>query len=227
MPIDKKNRIQQFLSRIKNYRSLQPVSRIFGLDRGEAIDRYYIEKFLEENRGLIKGVVLEVAGSVYTRKFGGEKVIESLVLDPIVKNNIDIVGNLETGEGIPENKVDCFILTQTLLCIFDIHSAARNAIKILKPGGFLLLTVPGITPISRYDYERWGQYWCFTDQSVRKLFDTIVPAENITINTYGNVKIASAFLYGLALHEVSLKELDYHDHNYQVIITAAVRKQSK
>jgi len=208
----------------ENFNTVRPVSRRFGLDRGEAIDRYYIEKFLHENRDLIKGVVLEVAGRKYTQKFGGEKVEQSLVLHTIPQKNVDIVGNLETGEGIPESRVDCFILTQTLLCIFDVFSAARNAVKVLKPGGVLLITVPGITQISRFDYERWGQYWSFTDQSLRKLFEKVATPGNIDIKTYGNVKTAAAFLYGLALHEIEKEDLDYNDNDYQLVISAAVRK---
>lgn len=224
MPIEKKSRFQCFLSKLRNYNTVRPVSRRFGVDRGDIIDRYYIEKFLYQNRGLIKGVVLEVANGVYTRKFGGDNVQRSLILHAVEKPDADIVGNLETGEGIPENVVDCFILTQTLLCTFDVFSAAKNAIKILKPGGVLLLTVPGITQISRFDYERWGQYWSFTDQSVRKLFDRLVPAENIEIKTYGNVKTAAAFLYGLALQEIKKKDRDYADPDYQLVIAAVVKK---
>jgi SAM-dependent methyltransferase len=224
MTVAKKNRLQMLLSRIKNERSVRPVSRIFGLDRGQAIDRYYIEKFLYEHRSLIKGVVLEVAGSAYTRKFGGDKVKRALILQTAKEDHVDIVGNLETGEGIPENAVDCFILTQTLLCIFDLQAAARNATQILKPGGALLLTVPGITPISRFDYERWGQYWSFTDQAVRKLFETLVPPDHISVQTFGNVKIAAAFLYGLARAEVKQKDLDTHDPDFQVVIAAVVKK---
>ena len=32
--------------------SQNPVSRVFGYDRGVPIDRYYIEKFLEENKNM-------------------------------------------------------------------------------------------------------------------------------------------------------------------------------
>ena len=224
MSIEKKNCFLRFILKLRNFNTVNPVSRCFGADRGDIIDRYYIEKFLFQNRDLIRGVVLEVASSKYTKKFGGKDVQKSLVLHVAEKANVDIVGNLETGEGIPENAVDCFILTQTLLCTFDIFSSAKNAIKILKPGGVLLLTVPGITQISRYDYERWGQYWSFTDQSIRKLFENLVPSENIVVNTYGNVKVTTAFLYGLALHEVRKKYLDQVDPDYQLVITALVRK---
>lgn len=223
--MDKKNRFQCFLSKLKHYNTVRPASYNFGLDRGKAIDRYYIEKFLFENRNLIRGVVVEVGGRAYSRKFGDQQITKSLVLHPNPeKRHVDIVANLETGKGIPENLADCLILTQTLLCIFDVQSAAENSIKILKPGGAILLTVPGITQISQYDYQRWGQYWSFTDQTIKRLFEKIVPSKNINIKTYGNVKVATSFLYGLALHEINKKTLDYHDPNYQLIISAVIKK---
>lgn len=207
------------------YLKTKPVSRFFGFDRGLPIDRYYIEKFLSENRQLIKGVTLEIAGSTYTRKFGGKKVKKSLIFN--IKENwtkADVIGDLATGEGIKENFVDCFIMTQTLPFIYDIHSVVKNAVKILKPGGNLLVTVPGITQISRYDMSRWGQYWSFTDLSLRKLFEGVVPLSFIDIKTYGNVKSAACFLYGFARHELTQKELEYQDSDYQLIIGAVVKK---
>ena len=47
-------------------RRVQPVSSVFGLERGNPIDRYYIEKFLKENDRYIKGNVLEIAESTYS-----------------------------------------------------------------------------------------------------------------------------------------------------------------
>ena len=52
-----------------NLRSTKPVSKVFGLDRGIPIDRYYIEQFLEQNKSFIKGAVLEIAESTYSKKF--------------------------------------------------------------------------------------------------------------------------------------------------------------
>lgn len=36
-----------------NLRNLEPISRVFALDRGTPIDRVYIEDFLERNRHLV------------------------------------------------------------------------------------------------------------------------------------------------------------------------------
>jgi len=205
--------------------SKNPVSRVFGFDRGLPIDRYYIERFLEENKNIIKGKVLEVAESSYTEKFGGSNVEESLILHVAQENSkADIIANLETGEGIIENLVDCFIFTQTLPFIYNLKNAVTNSIRLLKYGGYLLLTVPGISQISRYDMERWGHYWSFTNLSLRKLFEEIVSEDNISIKTYGNVKSATCFLFGLSCNELSKKDLDYFDPDYQVIISAVIKK---
>lgn len=48
----------------------EPYSNDFGFDRGQPIDRYYIEKFLYENREIITGDVLEIGDDTYTKKFG-------------------------------------------------------------------------------------------------------------------------------------------------------------
>lgn len=44
-----------------NLRSVVPISIVYGLDRGQAIDRYYIENFLSDNMEHIRGSVLEMA----------------------------------------------------------------------------------------------------------------------------------------------------------------------
>lgn len=208
-----------------NLRTTKPVSRVFGLDRGQPIDRYYIESFLENNSSSIKGKVLEIADNKYTKKFGGKNILESEVLHAVDGNpKATIVGDLATGKGIPENTFDCFILTQTLQFIYEFHSAAENVVKCLKPGGVALITVAGISQISRYDMKRWGDYWRFTDKSLTMLFERYVPEENIKIKTYGNVLSSVAFLHGLACDELTREELDYVDQDYQMLITAVISK---
>jgi hypothetical protein len=204
--------------------TVHPVSRKFGFDRGKPIDRYYIEKFLSKNKKYIKGTVLEIADSNYTKMFGGKGVERSIVLSYEDAKGVDIVGDLVTGKGIPYSVADCAILPQTLPFIFDVRSAIKNSLRLLKPRGILLVTTPGITQISRYDMDRWGHYWSFTDLSLRKLFEEVVPKKNISIMTYGNVKSASYFLYGLSCTELKQRDLDFKDDDYQVTIAAIIKK---
>ncbi|MBI3582502.1 MAG: class I SAM-dependent methyltransferase [Nitrospinae bacterium] len=208
-----------------DFNRLNPISSIFGLDRGTPIDRYYIEEFLIQNSHLIKGLVLEVGGTYYARKFGGEKmeVCESLYVVP--DPGATLVGDLTDTLTLPQGKVDCFICVQTLNFIFDVQKAVEGIYYLLKPGGVVLATVSGISQISRYDMDRWGDYWRFTSASVEKLFSRHF--ENaVEINSYGNVMAATAFLTGVSLEDIpQRKMLDFHDPNYQLVITIMARKK--
>ena len=128
---------------------------------------------------------------------------------------VTIVGDLTTADHIPSNSFDCIILTQTLQLIYDVHAAVATVYRILKQGGVALVTVPSITKVSGYDQERWGHYWNFTTQSAQRLFEEHFPATNIQVVAYGNVLTAVAFLHGLAIEELSRKDLDYLTLNTQ------------
>lgn len=202
----------------------KPVSRQFGYNRGTPIDRLYIEDFLEKHHTVITGDILEIAENEYTLKFAHQP-FTSHVLHVVPGNpNATIVGNLETGENIPDNKFDCMIITQTLAFVFDIHSFLKNCHRALKPGGVLLLTNPSITPVSRYDMDRWGDYWRFTDLSMRKLLELYFPPEKIEVVSYGNYYAAAAFLAGKAVEDVWRRRLFPADPDYPVSICAVARK---
>lgn len=202
-----------------------PLNYDFGFSRGTPIDRYYIEDFLDKNKSYIKGDVLEIAENTYTKKFGSpEKINKSWILHVDAQDNNMICGDFETGEGIQPNTMDCIIPTQTLPFMYHLESAVKNIYGMLKKNGSLLITVSGICQISRYDMDRWGDYWRFTDLSLRRLMETVADPGKIDICTYGNVKSACAFLYGVATEEFSEEDLEYNDPDYQLSICAVVRR---
>jgi glycosyltransferase involved in cell wall biosynthesis len=210
--------------RFGSLRRVTPLSREFGFDRGLPIDRYYIERFLSAHASDIRGHVLEIADDTYTRRFGGGRVTKSDVLHVEREPGATIVGDLTCADHIPPATFDCVILTQTLQFIYDVPAALRTVKRILRPGGAVLATVPGISPVSRYDLERWGYYCAFTSMSVRRLFGAVFPASAIRVQAHGNVLAAAAFLYGMAAEELEPRELDSFDPDYEVVITVrAVR----
>ena len=211
--------------RFGSLRRLQPISRVFGFDRGLCIDRYYIENFLACHTDDVRGCVLEIGDDTYTRTFGGGRVTKSDVLHVSEGNpKATIVADLICADNVPSNTFDCAIFTQTLQFIYDVQAAVRTLYRILKPGGVLLATFPGISQISRHDMNRWGEYWRFTTISARLLFEEVFPAENIRVQAHGNVLVAIAFLHGLAAEELTKQELNYHDPDYEVIITVRAVK---
>ncbi|GAB3010645.1 class I SAM-dependent methyltransferase [Spirosoma pulveris] len=201
-----------------------PFSTEFGYDRGGPVDRYYIEKFLQEQAGSIKGRVLEIGDNEYTLRFGGQQVTKSDVLHIHSNNPIaTIIGDLSDASHIPDNSFDCIVLTQTLHLIYEAKAALRTCERILKPGGILLLTSPGISQVASDEWQSiW--FWSFTATSMRRMLGEVFPPANVEIEQYGNVFVATSFLYGVGVSEISKAQLEAKDPNYPVIITVKAVK---
>lgn len=221
----------QMLMRHKNpvmfedQRRTRPINTVFGLDRGTPIDRHYIDGFLSNQAELVRGRVLEIADSNYSKRFGGDRVKSFEVLHANADNPAaTIVGDLTNPATLPANHVDCFICTQTFHVIYDIRGALEGAHHLLKPGGVLLATLPGISQISRYDMDRWGDYWRFTTASTQRLFEEVFGGR-VEVASFGNVMAACALLQGVAVEDLpDPKLLDEQDPDYQVLITVIARK---
>lgn len=203
-----------------------PVSATFGLDRGTAIDRRYIESFLGGQRGFITGRVLEVAEDTYARRFASTGVQQIDILNPAVATEPrHVVCDLTQVEDVPQGVYDCFICTQTLNFIFDVQAAIAGAWRLLKPGGRFLVTVAGLSQVSRYDMDRWGDYWRFTNLSLQRLLEHQFGSD-VQIISFGNALAATAFLQGLSVEDLpDTCLLDQHDPDYQIIIAGIATKR--
>ena len=215
------------LVRFGSLRRLHPIGRIFGSEWGQCIDRYYIESFLARHALDIHGHVLEVADNTYTRQFGGRRVHLSDVLHVSPDHpGATLCVDLTNAAHMPSETFDCIIFTQTLQFIYDVRAALHTLCRILKPGGVLLATCHGISQIARWDMDHWGEYWRFTSLSAGKLVTEAFPAASVTVQAYGNVLAAMAFLHGLVAEELRQEELDYCDPDYEVLITIRAVKPS-
>jgi hypothetical protein len=201
-----------------------PVSRVFGLDRGTSIGRYYVNTFIKDHADRIRGDALEVAEFRYLGQFG-DRITKKRVLVPrldIASPEVDkgdvLVADLTIPSSCPKDAFNCFVCTQTLQFIYDIHSAIRSAHEMLHPGGVFLGTVSGISQISRYDMDRWGDYWRFTDLSLKKSLGEAF-GENVRISSMGNSLAAQLHIQGVAVEDLAKPALlDEHDPDYPVIL---------
>jgi hypothetical protein len=211
--------------RFGSLRRLSPVSRQFGFDRGTPIDRHYIEKFLNQFAACVQGHVLEVGDDFYSRKFGNGRVTRQDVIHVVPGTpGATIIADLTDAPDIPSEQFDCIILTQTLHFIYDLQTALSTVARILKPGGALLVTLPGISQVCRDQLDLESDSWRFTRSSAHRLFHQHFPAADLHVQTYGNVLAATAFLYGLATSDLNTNELDHHDPDYPVTIGVRVVK---
>ena len=205
-----------------DFRRLTPISKKFGADRGTVLDRYYTEAFLGQHRGDVRGRVLEIGDNFYTLRFGGDEVNKSDVLHVEAGNPLaTIVADLTSADEVPSNTFDCIIFTHTIQMIYDIHAGMHHLYRILKPGGVLLMTTHGTSKVGRrLGKDNWCVYWRLTEDSVQRLFSESFQAENVSVQGYGNIFAATAFLYGLAAEELTPEELDTYDPDYQVLVAA-------
>jgi SAM-dependent methyltransferase len=204
-----------------------PVSERWGFDRGQPIDRFYIERFLERNSADVRGDVLEFMSDTYTVRFGAGRVSRSDVLEVVEGNpRATIVADLTRPDDLAPELFDCIICTQVLQMIFEVRSAVRQLHRLLRPGGVLLVTGSGISKVGRHlGVDPWGEYWHFTTQSLTALLRESFVHDNVAVDGYGNVLAASAFLYGVAAHELPDGALAREDPDFAVIVAARAVKE--
>jgi GT2 family glycosyltransferase len=205
----------------------EPISDDFGYDRGTPIDRFYIERFLEQHANDIAGRVLEVGDDAYCRRFGALHITRQDVLHVSADNPAaTIVGDLSRPGTLPALTFDCLVLTQTLHLVYDMRAAVAEMHACLKPGGVVLLTVPGITRIDRGQWGGENWFWSLTAASAARLFGDLFGADHVRVESHGNVFAATAFLQGLALEEVDRNKLQVHDACFPVIVTVRAQKRA-
>lgn len=208
--------------RFGDLRRTTPISRHFGYDRGRPIDRYYIEKFLAANAHVIHGRVLEIGHDTYTRAYGSGVIHSDVLHIEAGHPRVTIVADLNDAGHLPGDTYDAIIFTQTLHLIFDMRPVIRTLHRMLRPGGVLLATFPGISNI---DAGRWADqwFWGLTVHSARRLFTESFHGE-VVVEGHGNVLAAVGFLHGLAVSDLAPHELDVRDPSYDVLITVRATK---
>lgn len=208
-------------------RRLRPISTKWGFDRGIPIDRYYIERFLATHADDIKGSVLEIGDNRYTAQYGNGKVLKSDILDVDSSNqSATIIADLANADNVPSRTFDCMIVAQTLQMVYRPDEAVRHMHRMLKPGGVLLLSTLCVGRCPPWPADRsWGVYWRMSSQAVRRLLCEYFPAESLTVDAHGNLLVAMSFLQGLAAAELTSRELETSDPEYEVVINARAVKE--
>ena len=204
-------------------RRVTPLDGNFGYGRGQPIDRYYIEAFLAEHAADVRGAALEFQDDGYLRRFGGAAVTSTDVLnvEPHYPGTT-IAADLAMADGLPVERFDCIVCTGVVQLVYDLEAAVRNLHRMLRPGGVLLATMPGIT--RQVDYAGWKDQWRLTSDSARTLFSTVFGAGAVRVQWYGNPLVAISVLMGLATEDLERGELDARHPGFEVLVAVrAVR----
>jgi SAM-dependent methyltransferase len=163
-----------------------------------------------------------VMNADYTELFGAAvERRDVLDIDP-ANEAATIVADLSAADSVPSDLFDCFILTQTLQYIYDLKAAVEHAHRILRPGGTLLGTVPAVSRIARLHLE--SEYWRVTPAACSRLFGDVFAEGDVAVRGHGNVLTAVAFLMGMAVEELSPRELDRDDPCFPLVVTVRATK---
>ena len=190
--------------------------------RGRALDRYYIETFLESSKSLVRGRALEVTDTTYTERFGSE-ITSRDALDIDADNPAaTIFVDLCDPDCLPAGAFDVIIVTQTVHILLDARAGVRNLYDALAPGGTLLLTVPCASPSSS---ALPTDSWRFLPTGLEVLLrEACGEVAEIEVEGYGNKVTAAAFMLGLAWEDLNAEDFAPYDPQCPLVAAARVTK---
>jgi hypothetical protein len=204
-------------------RRVRPFSDCYGWDRGLPIDRYYIEGFLARRADAIRGEVLEVRDADYAMRFGGSRVTRAHVVDIDASNpKATLIADLTAQDALPADAYDAIIMTQTLHVTEDDEAGFRTLWRSLRPRGTILFSGPCV---GRIDHELTEvDSWRYTPNGLRRKLPRLLPGAHVEVEGFGNVLAGAAYLYGLAVQELTTAELDVRDPCFPIVVCAAISK---
>lgn len=209
------------LLRMEMFQGTKPVSEMWGRDRGLALHRFYLEKFLAEYHEDIQGHCLEFQNPEYTNRFG-KNAVKSLDILHIDDSNpqATITGDVTKENNLPSNAFDCIVCTHVLHVVFDFCRAIQELHRMLRPGGVLLVAVPQVS-MNGLEYE---ELWRFTPLGLKRALETAFDHSNILVKGYGNSLTSAAELRGIVCSEFSSDELESNDERFSVEVCARAQK---
>jgi len=215
--------------RCLQFRRLQPLGH--GRQRGTPIVRYYWERYLQKHQADIRGTALEIGGTETTRRFGGIGVIHAEAIDVSPHSpEVTVVANLSRADDVPSDYYDCFINQFTMHLIYDAQAALHHSLRILKPGGVLLIN------FSCVDYyfprgldmgtgEPMFVYHAFTPIQVENMLRSLgLGPADYTLDVYGNLFTRIAYQMNMSAEELTRRELDFVDPGHPLLICVRVVK---
>jgi len=211
------------------FRRLRPLGD--GRQRGTAIVRYYWATFLEGHRADIRGRGLEIGATSTIRRYGGSNLlrVDAIDLSPH-SGQVTVVADLSRADHVPSDTWDCFVNQFTMHLIYDVQAALYHAVRILKPGGVLLVNFPCVdyyfpTGLDMGTGSPLFLYWWFTPIQVDTLLRSIgLGGGDYRLQVYGNLFTRIAYQLNLPAEELTTRELETVDLGHPLLICARVVK---
>jgi SAM-dependent methyltransferase len=193
--------------------------------------RYYWAHYLEEHQADIRGHALEVGTTATIRQFGGEALLCADAIDLAAHNSeVTVVADLSRADHVPPDTYDCFVNQFTMHVIYDVEAALYHSIRILKPGGVLLINFSCLDyyfpdGLDMHTGASLFLYSWFTPIQVENLLRrTGLESSDYQIEVFGNLFARIAYQLNMAAEELTQRELEYSDPGHPLLICARVTK---
>jgi SAM-dependent methyltransferase len=198
---------------------------------GTQVVRYYWNRFLEEQHLDIRGRALEIGVTGTIRHFGGNRLTSAEAIDVAPSDpSVTIVADLTKADHVPSDQFDCFVNQFTIHIIYEFRAALYHSIRILKPGGVLLINFPcrsgyPVNGISLGSGQHAHVYWWFTPCLVETVCSELgIDEVHRQVKTYGNYFALAAYLAGIPSEELTRQELETVDPDFPLLICARIQK---
>jgi SAM-dependent methyltransferase len=219
--------------RSSQLRRLDPLGH--GRQRGEPVVRYYWREFLERHRDDIRGRALEIGDTATLRRFGGDRVASAEAIDLAARDGVTVVADLARADALASDHYDCFVVPFTMHHIYDLDAALHHAIRILKPGGVLLVNFPCVDyyfpdGLDMGTGRPLWVFWTFTPLHVHNLLRGAgLRSGDYQLTAYGNLFARIAYQLNMPVEELTPRERDHRDpgHPLQVCVRAVKPKDWK
>jgi SAM-dependent methyltransferase len=215
--------------RAMQFRRLRPFGN--GRKLGTPVVRYYWAEFLEKYRADIRGHGLEIGVTTTIKQYGGQALTQADALDLTAHSpEVKVVADLSRADHVPSDIYDCFVNQFTTAVIYDIEAALYHAVRLLKPGGVLLINFWCVDFYLHRGLDMGTgaplyMYWWFTPIQVENMLRRLALTEaDYQVTIYGNLLTRMAFLLNLPAEELTSQELNFVDPGQPLLICVRVVK---
>ena len=215
--------------RCLQFRRLRPIGD--GRQRGTPIVRYYWGRFLQKYQRDIRGRALEIGTTVTLHQYGAQALTHADAIDLVAHSpEITVVADLSRADHVPSDTYDCFINQFSMHLIYDVEAALYHSIRLLKPGGVLLVNFSCVDYYFPKGLDMGTGaplylYWWFTPIQVENLLRRVGLVDtNYTLDIYGNLFARIAYQMNVPAEELTRHELEHVDAGHPLLICVRVVK---
>ncbi len=212
----------------RQLRRLAPLAG--GRPRGTAIVRYYWERFLERHRADVRGRCLEIGSTATLTRIGGGAVLRAEALDQAPRDGVDVVVDLSRADALPGDVYDCFVIPFTMHFIYNSEAALYHAVRLVKPGGVLLVNFPcveyyGADGLDMGTGQPLFVFWWFTPLHVQNLLRRIgLGTGDFELTVDGNLFSRVAYQMNMTAEELTSRERNHRDPGHPLLISVRMVK---